>query len=248
MANGDVSAYLRHLPGIFRAPRADGSAPFLGEFLKIIEALLAGRPDARAIGIAGIEDAIDRFAEHLDAALTPVERPTGPGAATAPLRSEFLDYLASWTALALDQNWTLEKKRQWARRIVPFYKRRGTRAGLQGLLQTFVSERNVFISEPPGGFTLADASSTTLGVDTFLAGAPAYYFRVGINYAFDESFDLMGWVNVQRGARAIIDLEKPAHTYYTLVTRTPGFVLARPGHTVLGRESLLWNASEPLPT
>ena len=97
-----------------------------------------------------------------------------------------------------------------------------------------------------GGFTLADPGSSTLGVDTFLAGGAAYYFRVGLNYAFDEPFDLTGWINVQRGTRAIIDLEKPAHTYYTLVTRTPGFILAKPGHTMLGRETLIWQDSNPL--
>jgi len=242
MANAP-SAYLRHLPEIVRSPRPDGGAPFLGEFLKIFEALLAGRDDARDIGVSGLEDVIARFGEFIDAALAPVE-PPAPG---QPLRSEFLDYLASWAALALDQNWSLEKKREWARHIVPMYKRRGTRSGLQDYLRTFVND-NVFISEPPGGFTLADPASSTLGVDTFLAGAPAYYFRVGINYAFDGPFDLNEWLNIQKGTRAIIDLEKPAHTYYTLDTRTPGFVLARPGHTVLGRETLLWESSTPLET
>lgn len=236
------STYLRHLPEIFRSPLPDGSTPFLGEFLKVFEALLAGREDARAIGVDGIEDLIGRFPEFIDAALAPVD---DAAATAAPFRSQFLDYLASWAALSLDQNWDLEKKRQWTRRIMPMYRRRGTRAGLQDYLDTFVGG-DVVISEPPGGFTLADPASTILGVNTFLAGGSAYYFRVGINYAFTSPFDLTGWLNVQRGTRAIIDLEKPAHTYYTLDARTPGFVLASPGHTVLGRETLLWQHSTPL--
>jgi len=234
------SSYLRHLPEIFRAPRADGSSPFLGEFLKIFEALLSGRDDAHAIEIEGFEDVIDRFPEYLDAALTPLD----DGGAD-PLRSEFLDYLASWAALTLDQNWDIEKKRKWTQRIVPLYKRRGTRQGLQDYLHTFVND-DVFISEPPGGFTLGRRDSSLLGENTFLAGAPAYYFRVGINYGFGGPFTLTGWLNVQRGTRAIIDLEKPAHTYYTLIARTPGFVLALPGHTVLGQETLIWQNSTPL--
>lgn len=244
MANGSApSTYLRQLPEIFRAPRPDGSSPFLGEFLKIFEALLAGREDAQAIGVSGLEDMIEQFPEFIDAALAPIDNPVAPSGDA--LRSEFLDYLASWAALAFDQNWDLGKKREWARRIMPLYRRRGTRAGLQDYLNTFVGD-DVFISEPPGGFTLADAASSTLGVDTFLSGAPAYYFRVGINYAFTSPFDLTGWINVQRGTRAIIDLEKPAHTYYTLDARTPGFVLAVPGHTVLAKETLIWQTANPL--
>jgi phage tail-like protein len=242
MADGP-STYLRHLPEIFRAPRPDGSAPFLGEFLKIFEALLAGREDAHDIGIEGVEDVIDRFPEAIDAALAPVDRPL-PALGEA-LTSELLDYLASWAALALDQNWNLEKKREWTRRIIPLYQRRGTRGGLQDYLNTFVGD-NVGVSEPPGGFILAMPGSTTLGVDTFLAGGSAYFFRVGINYAFGEPFTLTGWINIQRGTRAIIDLEKPAHTYYRLDARTRGFWLAQPGYTVLGRETLIWQNSTPL--
>lgn len=240
MANGP-STYLGHLPEIYRSPGPGGTA-FLGEFLKVFEALLSGRADAHDFGVRGIEDIIELFPEFIDPALARIDNPAAP--AGVPLRSEFLDYLASWAALTLDQNWDLGKKREWTRRIMPLYKRRGTRAGMQDYLNTFVGS-NVRISEPPGGFTLADPDSTVLGINTFLAGAPAYYFRVAINYAFDEPFELDGWINIQTGTRAIIDLEKPAHTYYTLDTRTPGFILARAGHTVLGRETLIWRNSTP---
>jgi phage tail-like protein len=236
-------AYIAHLPEIFRAPLPDGTAPFLADFLKVFEAVLTGRDDTGVVDVEGLEQLVERFPDFIDAALAPIDDPAaGP---TVPLRSAFLDYLASWAALTLDQNWDLEKKREWTRRIMALYKRRGTRAGLQDYLNTFVGD-DVFISEPPGGFTLADLESSILGVNTFLSGAPAYYFRVGINYAFGSPFTLAGWLNIQRGTRAIIELEKPAHTYYTLQARTPGFVLALPGHTVLGQETLLWAYSNPL--
>lgn len=239
------SPYLQLLPQLFRAPGPDGAEPFLGEFLKVFEALLSGRADARAIGVRGLEDAVEAFPDLIDPAQAPVDEPAA--SAGEPLRSAYLDYVAAWTALQLDQNWPLDKRREWVRRIVPLYRRRGTRAALQEYLATFVGD-NVFIAEPPGGFILADPEGSTLGEDTFLSGAPAYYFRVGINYAFTTPFTLTGWLNVQRGTRAIIDLEKPAHTYYHLFPRTPGFVLAAPGHTVLAAETLLWSASTPLDT
>jgi phage tail-like protein len=239
------SAYLQHLPEAFRTPPAAGIEPFLGRFLKIFEALLSGRADAMPPGapaVRGLEDILGAFVDELDPAFTTVV--TSPDGARQD--SPFLAYLASWVALTLDQNWDLDRKRRWLQRIVLLYQRRGTRAGLEEYLSMFVGD-HARISEPPGGFTLAVPGSTTLAVDTFLAGAPAYYFRVGIEYAFGtEPFDLTGWLNIRKGTRAIIDLEKPAHTYYTLDTRTPGVILAVHGHAVVGRETLIWQNSRPL--
>src|SRR5690606_34104527 len=135
---------------------------------------------AREQGVRGIEDTIARFREHIDPALTPVDDPAAPDG--VPLRSEFLDYLAAWVALALDQNWDLEKKREWTRRIMPLYKRRGTRDGLQDYLHTFVGDQ-VTIDEPDGGIIVGEENAT-IGVDTFISDAPAYFFRVRISYGF----------------------------------------------------------------
>ena len=68
-------------------------------------------------------------------------------------------------------------------------------------------------------------------------------YRRGVFPWFGEEDPICWW---SPDPRAIIDLEKPAHTYYALDARTPGFVLGvQPGHpffghTVLGRETLLW--------
>ena len=235
MANSP-STYLQHLPEIFRAQRPDGGAPFVGEFLKIVEALLAGREDAQAIGINGVEEVIDDFTDFLDPTLTPVESPLPPPGTL--LRSDFLDYLASWVALILDQNWDLEKKREWTRRIVPLYKRRGTRDGLQDYLTTFVGDQ-VRIDEPDGGITLA-IDNTTLGVDTFIADAPAYFFRVLITYGFPPTpVDFGVWNNLLAGTRAIVDLEKPAHTYYQLEARTPGIIINE--RSTINVDTLIWD-------
>ncbi len=237
MANGS-SSYLRNLPEIFRAPQPDGSAPFLGEFLKIFEALLAGRGDARAIGIAGIEDTIERFPELIDPSLSPVAEPLPPSGEL--LRSDFLDYLASWVALSLDQNWDLGKKREWTRRIMSLYKRRGTRDGLQDYLTTFVGDQ-VRVDEPDGGITLA-IDNTTLGVDTFIADAPAYFFRVRISYGFPPiPFDFATWNNLLSGTRAIVDLEKPAHTYYQLEAQAPGIIINV--RSTVAMDTLIWDNS-----
>jgi phage tail-like protein len=239
------STYLEHLPEIFRAPATGGGEPFLGLFLKIFEALLSGRDDANIVvgpnprRVRGLEDVLKAFVQELAPAFTT----TVPSADGKRLDSPFLNYLASWVALTFDQNWDLEKKRQWLQRIVSLYQRRGTRSGLEDYLVMFVGNR-VRISEPPG-LTLGVPGTTTLGVDTFLTGVP-YYFRVGMNYGFTEPFDIGEWMLNLQSTRAIVDLEKPAHTYYTLDARTPGIVLNTVGHAVVGTETLIWENSTEL--
>jgi phage tail-like protein len=258
MANTPTS-YLQHLPEILRVPPTPGAEPFLGRFLKIFEALLTGRADAQlptGEKITGLEEILEQFVDYLDPTFTPVQS-TADG---SRLDSPFLTYLASWVALILDQNWDLSKKRQWLKRIVPLYQRRGTRAGLGDYLAMFVGNQ-AKVDEPPGGFLLGKfktpsgaevKGSSTVGVDTFVAGAPAYYFRVRINYAFEpEPFDIAVWRNIRKGTRAIIDLEKPAHTYYTLDTRTPGIIVGGKGdvlkgHATVGRDTLIWNNFRPV--
>jgi phage tail-like protein len=238
---GAPSSYLQHLPEIFRGKLENGDPVFLGDYLKIFEGMLSGRADAVVAGenIQGLEQRVAKFVDYLDPALTPVDDPN----ATAGATSEFLTYLASWVALALDQNWDLQRKREWLRQIVPLYKRRGTKAGLTAYLNMFVG-RQVRVSEPPGGFIVAGADNSTVGVDTFIAGGPAYFFRVLIQYGFPGGppFEIAVWSNLSKGTRAIVDLEKPAHTYYTLDARAPGFIIA--SRSTIARDSLIWQNSE----
>ena len=224
------SDYLLHLPQIFRT-ETHGSGAFLGEFLKIFEAMLAGREDALVGGkrVVGLEEQIAAFVEHLDPALTPVDELTSAGA----LDSEFLDYLANWVALTLDQNWPLAKKREWLRRIVPLYKRRGTKAGLLEYLRMFVGA-DVELEET-AEFIIA--VNSTIALDTFIGGTAPYFFRVKIRYGIAEPFDIGVWENIISGTTSIVDLEKPAHTYYELDLRAAGFVIAQ--RSTIGVDSIL---------
>lgn len=235
--NSNPSEYLRHLPAILRAPSPRTGRSFLGEFLKTFEAILTGRADVPSGSpIVPLETRIDRFHEHLGPATTPVD-----STPATPENSAFLDYLAGWVALAFDQNWDLTRRRAWLDQIVPLYRRRGTRAGIQAYLAMFVGEQ-VTIDEPPGGFVVGVFS--TVAESTFIAGAPAHFFRVRIAYAFGTTpFVLREWLNLQSGTRAIVDLEKPAHTYYLLDARTPGFVVGN--HSTIATDTLLWEHSQP---
>lgn len=263
MASTTPSRYLRFLPEIMRGA-TDGSG-FLDRYLRVIEALISGRPDLSptVAGIPALERTIEALPAMLDPGLTPVEAvpsPSGPG---ATLRSPFLDFLGRWVALAFDQNWGLDKRREWLRRIVPLYKRRGTRAGLDAYLAMFVGHQ-AHVEELPGGFIVGKKANATVGVNSFIAGAPAYFFRVRINYGFfPVPFDIATWKNLRRGTRAIVDVEKPAHTTYTLRARTPGIIVggakfggakaADPaargrGRATVGQDTLIWQDSEQIGT
>ena len=248
-ATNQPSGYARFLPEILRG----GS--FLDGYLKIFEALLSGRDDVPAErAVPALERTIAAVPALLDPALTPV----APSPSTGALDSPFLEYLARWVALTFDQNWGLDKRREWLRRIVPLYKRRGTLAGLQAYLAMFVG-RQARVEELPGGFVVGSRADATVGVSTYVAGGRAHVFRVRIDYGFaPDPFDIAEWKNVRRGTRAIVDLEKPAHTTYTLSASTPGIVVggarfggaraADPaargrGRATIGKDTLLWQKS-----
>lgn len=231
------SQYLRHLPEIYRPASVDDE-PFVGHYLKIFEAFLAGRDDSLLGGrpITGLDEKIAGFVDYLDPSLTPIKEDSP----LPVLELEFLSYLAGWVALAFDENWDLGKKREWLRTVLSLYKRRGTKEGLTRYLHTFVGNQ-VTIDEPPGNFVVGETS--TVGDDAFIAGAE-YYFRVRIAYAFGSiPFDVDEWKNLQEGSKAIVDLEKPAHTYYTLDARTPGFILA--SRSTIASDTLIWEKSQP---
>lgn len=217
------SEYLKYLPRPFKDGPAEDVA-FLGQYLKIFEALLTGREDSA--GVTGLEQQLSLYINHLDAAYVPQEE---------------ISFLARWVALTFDQNWPLEKKRQWLQKIVPLYKKRGTTSGLIEYLHMFVGKQ-VKIEEPVGGFILGEES--TLGFDTYIGGTPPYYFRVMINYGYpeDEAFDLEIWKNLDKGVHTIVDQEKPAHTYYNVDIRSPGFVVGE--IATVGKDTLIWNNVE----
>lgn len=253
------STYLRFLPEVLRT--GDPDTGFLARYLKVFEALLSGRDDVPATdAVAALEVTIANLPALMDPGLTPVQEEAAGLSPTPPaLTSPFLDFLGRWVALTFDQNWGLDKRREWLRRIVPLYKQRGTFAGLSAYLAMFVGKQ-ARVEELSGGFIVGVKPSSIVGVSTFIAGAPAYYFRVRLVYGFFPTpFDFTVWKNLRRSTRAIVDLEKPAHTYYTLRANAPGIIVGGPvhggpnaaspaargrGRATIGRDTLIWQDSK----
>jgi phage tail-like protein len=196
--DGAVSGYLRHLPAIFRRD------PFIGRFLLAFETVLTGTGE----DAPGLEATIGRLADYLDPMTTD---------------PEFLPWLAGWVAVSLRADWDDATKRRFIQQVVPLYRLRGTREGLQRMLELYTQEK----VEVDDGFD-----------------QPAHYFQVLVTLSVPDPHDLRRKLLI---ARAIIDQEKPAHTFYGLEVAIPTMRLvskalhARTGAPLLfvGRNTLL---------
>lgn len=162
---------------------------FLGAFLTAFERVLSGPPPGATdstLVVEGIEQKLDRIHEYFD----PAEAPP-----------EFLPWLAGWTATMLRDDWDEPTKRSFLAQIIPLYKKRGTRDGLIKLLALHAAGVKVFDHDaddvPP----------------RFTPTAPPHLFLV---VAQVDGQDPLAMARKVRQILAVIDREKPAHTYYVL--------------------------------
>jgi len=198
-----LSSYLQYLPGIYQADAEKGG--FVGKYLKIFEKILSGIDDGIQVNGkgGGIEQIIDRIYEFFDPDLTPSEA------------SQFLKWLAGWVALNLRDDWEDLPARRLLKKIVPLYKERGTKAGLSEYLKIFVGP-GVRIDEYLEGIIVGETG--TIGIDTFVRGSLPHFFMVRVIFSTISGLGLIEkplneTVNI---IKSILDLEKPAHTYYAL--------------------------------
>jgi phage tail-like protein len=210
-----ASGYLDHLPAVFREGGEGGEPGFLGRFLLAFEHLLTGVGDADE---PGLDELLDRVADHFD----PERAPAG-----------FLDWLAGWVALTLrgdleagvlgddgEEARAARERRALARALVahavPLYRLRGTKRGLEELVRRLTGGLSPTIDEMAGSFRLG--VSSTIGADTVLGGGAPHFFHVLLRLPHP---DPLARRRVEALVRAIVDVEKPAHTRYRLDVLTP---------------------------
>jgi hypothetical protein len=176
--------------------------------------------------------------------------------------STFLNFLASWIGLPLrdelipragetDLKGRLRindtpyerRKARWNRHLmrtaVGIYPRRGTRAGVEGMLRAWLKddlvEERVIVTDLLRTYTDIDAvfrlgERARLGVDTVLGEGPPFFFIVDLT----PDPTVRGLRNPAgidvflREARYILETETPAHTYYELRVRVSTMQLAPP--------------------
>lgn len=211
-----LSNYLDHLPALYRQEATGGRPDFLGRFLLAFEHVLTGVGDP---SYPGLEERLDGIvSENGNVRLAGMHRyftpgPTEDDAERAP--TEFLEWLSGWVSLTLRDDWNEEERRRVLAEIVPSYQRRGTPDGLKQVLAAFTGVHidAITILELLQPFQIGVAS---IGESTLLGDGSPHYFIVR---ALVPGTAELGR---QRAAlRAIIDTEKPAHTYYDLLIDTP---------------------------
>lgn len=116
----------------------------------------------------------------------------GPGeSADRRAPAEFVPWLATWVACSLRDEWDDETRRRVVAQAVPLYRLRGTKEGLRRMLEIYVG------------------LSDTVRIYEFIT--IPHYFQVEITL---PQRDPEGLARTDRAVRAIIDQEKPAHTFY----------------------------------
>ena len=184
------SNYLQYLPAIFSEDL------FLGRFLLAFEQVLTGLQGDETQPRQGLEEIIADIPKLFDSEETP---------------EEFLKWLAAWVALSLRADWRPDQQRQFLARVVPLYRRRGTKKNLAELLRIYTGLDPV-IAEAEGTVFQIGVHST-IGLDTQLGGSAPHYFRVTVTMGNPDPGTLQRQHQI---VTALIDLEKPAHTAYDL--------------------------------
>jgi phage tail-like protein len=195
------SDYTKYLPATLQADE------IVDRFLWAFEQILTGRNlfpennpgiiEHSSSNPPGIEAVIDSIHTYFNPDLTP---------------EEFLPWLASWVALSLRDDWKTPTKRKFIKQIVPLYRLRGTQEGLREVLSLYL-ESVELLDEKLDKQKKADKIKI-YQADYF----PDCYFQVEITLPKVE--DSRYW-QVVRIAKAIIQQEKPAHTYYGLKIQVP---------------------------
>jgi hypothetical protein len=176
---------LHNLPQVYQKADRDGGH-FLREFLWIFDHLSAD-----------VQRRLDRVHTYFD----PLEAPT-----------EFLEWLASWVALTVDQAWPEEKKRRLIRSAIDIYGYRGTVRGLKLFLGIFteVEPRIIENKFPYRGFRIG---GVRIGLDSIVLPPVnlSHCFIVEVPSRFRDVTN----ENILK-IHDLICMEKPVHSTYVL--------------------------------
>lgn len=179
-----------------------------------------------------------------------------------PLRTDLVQYQS--TSPADYDVGTTKWNRIFFRAALPLLAQRGTLPGLDALLRAWL--KGDLLEATPRLIVLTDLTparndvdailqldqAATLDVDTVLGAGPPFFFIADIiaDPAVPALRTPIGLDAMQRAARALLDAEKPGHTYYQLRVRASTMQLAAEGehpdpsksYAQIGDTTLLWDA------
>jgi len=136
--------------------------------------------------LAPVMSTIDNFSAYLDPALTP---------------DDFLDWLAGWVGVLLDETWPIERRRAFVAVAAQLYKLRGTAAGLAAQVRLFTAGE-VEVTESGG-------SAWSPTADAEPPGSPDFSVTVKVTPP------AKGKIEVAR-LNALVAATKPAHVRHTI--------------------------------
>lgn len=216
------SSYLKFLPSIFRGAEED-TAIFFERFLKIFEKFLTGIDDSKYLPK---EVDYKSFAETLDSVSLIFHPDTSP--------EEFLDWFSSWVGLVLKEDWSIQKKREIIARIIPIYRMRGTKRGIEEYLNIYVG-KGVSVNDNFAPFQIGVNSQ--VGISTTL-GFP-HFFVVEVILSETER-SLVDIERKKRVIESIIEREKPIHTDYKVIWKNVQSMQVEI-HSTVEVDTLLWS-------
>lgn len=191
------SSLVEYLPAIYEEDL------LLARFLRAFEALLIAE---------GAMESVSKSLEQKIAEIPELFNPRN----TEIVPAKFLPWLASWTAFTLRADLPEQTQREFIANIIQRYRWRGTLKNMQELLSIFVVGNHKITETTAGEFQIGKHSN--VGVDTWLGGGPAHFFEVTISLPRSDTKTIERQKKI---ASSLIELEKPAHTFYSLQTRHP---------------------------
>jgi phage tail-like protein len=158
--------------------------------------------------------AFQRVLVELEDEIDDVHRTFDPDVAPG----DFLEWLGGWVALSFRADLKDDRRREFIRRAVTLYRRRGTRRGLEEILEvhTGLPVEAVQVDELTSSFQVG--VSSRIGAETLFAGGAPHFFRVRLSVPTADPEGVRWYREV---ATAVIEAEKPAHTRYVLDLSTP---------------------------
>jgi phage tail-like protein len=179
-------SFVKWLPSIYQRADINGRN-FYRDFLWIVQHLFGS-----------VEETLDVIHQYFD----PYEAP-----------EHFLPWLASWSAMVLEEDWPLEKKRRLIRKAIELYRIRGTVKGIKLFISLFTGhEPDIKENQWPfRGWRIGATSE--IGTDSVVLPPVnlAHTFIVEMPVSYKD-------VSPESVIRIheIIQMEKPANTQYYL--------------------------------
>jgi phage tail-like protein len=236
----EASSLLEMLPAIFQEDGEPDKVGFVGRFLLPFERILLGLGEVSTEAPQpGLEETIGGgqirpSSDAMSSRLAGIDRYFEPGAALADYQQaprEFLQWLAGWVALTLREDWDEFRQRDLIAKAAQLYRLRGTKRGVEEFLQIY-TRLGVQIEEYNTLFQIGVHSKVE--IDTILDGGQPFYFHV---HVFLPQPDPILKEQQRQIAIAIVELQKPAYTHFTLTVETPIFRINV--HSQVGRDTLL---------